>query len=117
MPRKLKPAAPAPRALPPVPKELIDRFVKGPMTSDAVQTASAAFKKAMIERALSTELAHHLGHPAGAGRLRKRPTRAAAREARQYSPTTPRYASRFDATAMAASSHPNNQTHAPFHGL
>jgi putative transposase len=48
-------------ALPTIPKELIDQFVKGPMSADAVNAASMAFKKALIERALGAELSHHLG--------------------------------------------------------
>ena len=48
-------------ALPTIPKELIEQFVKGPMTSEAVNAASMAFKKALIERALGAELGHHLG--------------------------------------------------------
>jgi len=48
-------------ALPSIPKELIEQFVKGPMTAQAVNAASMAFKKALIERALGAELGHHLG--------------------------------------------------------
>ena len=48
-------------ALPKIPKEIIDQFVKGPMTAEAVNAASMAFKKALIERALGAELGHHLG--------------------------------------------------------
>lgn len=53
-------------ALPKIPKELIDQFVTGPMTGEAVNAASMAFKKALIERALGAELGHHLGYPSGA---------------------------------------------------
>lgn len=53
-------------ALPTIPKELIDQFVSGPMSAEAVNTASMAFKKALIERALGAELSHHLGYAAGA---------------------------------------------------
>lgn len=52
-------------ALPKIPKEIIDQFVTGPMTGEAVNAASAAFKKALIERAMGAELGHHLGYPAG----------------------------------------------------
>jgi len=38
------------------------------MTAEAVQAASAAFKKTLIERALGAELGHHLGYPNGAER-------------------------------------------------
>lgn len=63
-----KAAAAAEAALPSIPKELIDQFVKGPMSAEAVQAASMAFKKALIERALGAELSHHLGYPPGAAK-------------------------------------------------
>jgi putative transposase len=55
---KLKNAAIAAKsaALPKIPKELIDQFVTGPMTGEAVNAASMAFKKALIERAMGAEL-------------------------------------------------------------
>ncbi len=59
---KKKPAA----ALPSIPKELIDQMVSGPMDAAAVNAASMAFKKALIERILGAELGHHLGYPPGA---------------------------------------------------
>ncbi len=64
---KLKNAAIAARsaALPKIPDALIDQFVTGPMTGDAVNAASMAFKKALIERAMGAELGHHLGYSAG----------------------------------------------------
>ena len=52
--------------LPSIPKELIDQMVSGPMDAEAIDAASMAFKKALIERALSAELSHHLGYPPGA---------------------------------------------------
>ena len=55
-------------ALPKIPDELIDQFVTGPMTGEAVNAASMAFKKALIERAMGAELGHHLGYPAGAAK-------------------------------------------------
>jgi len=65
---KLKNAAIAAKsaALPSIPKELLDQLVTGPMTGEAVNAASMAFKKALIERALGAELGHHLGYPSGA---------------------------------------------------
>ena len=63
MPRSKKNPQPD---LPQIPKELIDQLVTGPMTAEAVNAASLAFKKALIERALSAELSHHLGYPPGA---------------------------------------------------
>jgi putative transposase len=67
---KLKNAAIAAKsaALPKIPNELIDQFVTGPMTGEAVNAASMAFKKALIERAMGAELGHHLGYPAGAAK-------------------------------------------------
>jgi putative transposase len=53
-------------ALPKIPKEVIDQFVSGPMSAEAVQATSMAFKKALIERALGGELSHHLGYAPGA---------------------------------------------------
>ena len=52
--------------MPSIPKELIDQFVTGPMSAEAVNAASMAFKKALIERALGAELSHHLGYQPGA---------------------------------------------------
>ena len=55
MPRIKKNRA-ADAALPVIPSELIDQIVKGPMSADAVNAASKAFKKALIERCLGAEL-------------------------------------------------------------
>ena len=52
--------------LPRIPKEVIEQLVSGPMTAEAVNAASMAFKKALIERALGAELTPHLGYPPGA---------------------------------------------------
>jgi len=54
--------------LPPVPKELVAHFLTGPMTGEAIETAGVAFKKALIEAALTAELGHHLGYASGAER-------------------------------------------------
>lgn len=62
-----KAAAAAAARMPSIPKELVDQFVTGPMSAEAVQDISMAFKKALIERALGAELSHHLGYPPGAG--------------------------------------------------
>jgi len=64
--KKTKAARAAKTGLPSIPKELIDQFVTGPMSAEAVAMASAAFKKALIERALGAELSHHLGYAPGA---------------------------------------------------
>ena len=52
--------------LPSIPKEFIDQMVSGPMSAEAINAASMAFKKALIERALGAELSYHLGYPPGA---------------------------------------------------
>ncbi len=67
MPSKTRKPKAAP-VLPTIPKELIDQFVNGPMSAEAVNAASMAFKKALIERALGAELTHHLGYAAGTDR-------------------------------------------------
>jgi len=59
-------AAAQARVLPQIPPELLDQFVRGPMTAESVQSASQAFKKALIERAPGAEMSHHLGYPVGA---------------------------------------------------
>ena len=66
-----KAAAAAAAAMPSIPKELIDQFVTGPMSAEAVNATSMAFKKALIERALGAELSHHLGYPPGATKPEK----------------------------------------------
>ena len=67
--RKTTKAAEAAAArLPAIPKELIDQFVTGPMSAEAVQDISMAFKKALIESALGAELSHHLGYGPGDAR-------------------------------------------------
>jgi hypothetical protein len=66
--RKMQKANAAAQAavLPTIPPELLDQLVKGPMTAEAVEDASRAFKKALIERALGAEMSHHLGFATGA---------------------------------------------------
>lgn len=54
-----------PRELPSIPANVMDEFVKGPMTPESVQDLSMAFKKALIERALGAEMGQHLGYAAG----------------------------------------------------
>jgi putative transposase len=66
--RKMQKANAAAQAavLPKIPPELLDQLVKGPMSAEAVEDASRAFKKALIERALGAEMSHHLGYATGA---------------------------------------------------
>ena len=66
MPRKTTKGK-AVQAMSSIPKELIDQFVSGPMSTQVVNAASMAFKKALIERALGTEFTHHLGYASGTG--------------------------------------------------
>jgi hypothetical protein len=54
--KSTKAAEAAAARLPSIPKELIDQFVSGPMSAEAVQDISMAFKKALIERALGAWL-------------------------------------------------------------
>jgi len=65
MPRKPKTQ---PAALPAIAPELLESFGDGPMTAEAINAASLAFKKALIERALAGEMNHHLGYLAGAAK-------------------------------------------------
>ena len=52
--------------LTPVPAEILDQFVRdGPITPEELDGAVRRFKKALIERALGSELTHHLGYPPG----------------------------------------------------
>jgi transposase-like protein len=51
--------------LPSIPKDLVKQFLTGPMTAEAVNATSLAFKQALIEASLDAELTHHLGYPAG----------------------------------------------------
>lgn len=48
-----------------MPKALMDQFVKGPLTAAAVEDLSAAFKIALIDPAIGTELSHRLGYKPG----------------------------------------------------
>lgn len=64
MPRKPKAQA---VELPAIPAELLEQFGNGPMTTEAINAATLALKQTLIERALSGEMSHHLGYPAGAG--------------------------------------------------
>jgi transposase-like protein len=68
MPRKTKDLTSEQFSTPEIPKELLDQFVTGPMTAQAVEALMGKFKKAVIERALSGELTHHLGYPPGAAK-------------------------------------------------
>jgi len=65
MRRKRKSLAPD-TPLAPVPDEILDQFVRqGPISQEEFDAAVRRFKKAIIERALGSELTHHLGYPPG----------------------------------------------------
>ena len=72
-------------ALPPIPKELIDQFVTGPMSAEAVNAVSTAFKRALIERVLGAELSGYLGYLPGA---RKRSTTFLVGSSLEHKPMT-----------------------------
>ena len=84
MPTKKKSANATARELPSIPQELIEQFVKGPMSAEAIQDASMAFKKALIERALGAELGTTLVTLRVQSALRRRPTSAMAKAARPF---------------------------------
>jgi transposase-like protein len=55
--------------LAPVPSEILDQFVgQGAISHEELDAAVRRFKKAIIERALGSELTHHLGYPPGGRR-------------------------------------------------
>jgi putative transposase len=54
--------------LPSIPTELVNLFLTGPMSGEAINAAGLAFKQALIEASLKAELSHHLGYPPGAER-------------------------------------------------
>lgn len=51
-----------------IPKQLVELFLTGPMTGEAINAAGLAFKQALIEASLNAELSHHLGYAPGAER-------------------------------------------------
>jgi transposase-like protein len=51
--------------LPSIPKELVELFLTGPMTGEAINDAGVAFKKALIKASLKAELSRHLGYESG----------------------------------------------------
>jgi putative transposase len=68
MPSKLKKLERDVGQLPSIPKELVNQFLTGPMTGEAINAAGLAFKQALIEASLNAELTHHLGYAPGAER-------------------------------------------------
>jgi putative transposase len=68
MPSRAKKIDRAVAKLPLIPKELVNQFLTGPMTGEAINAAGIAFKQALIEASLNAELTHHLGYAPGAER-------------------------------------------------
>src|SRR5271165_1074489 len=68
MPSKIKKLERDVGKLPSIPKELVNQFLTGPMTGEAINAAGLAFKQALIEASLSAELSPHLGYLPGAER-------------------------------------------------
>ena len=66
MPSRAKKVDRAVGKLPPIPREVVEQFLTGPMSQEAINAAGLAFKQALIEASLSAELSHHLGYPPGA---------------------------------------------------
>ncbi len=66
MPRPRRKSLVREAPLTPVPSEILDQFVRhGPLSAEELDAAVRRFKKALIERALGSELTHHLGYPPG----------------------------------------------------
>jgi putative transposase len=63
--RKKKDTVAVDPSLPPIPKELLDQLVTGPMSAEALEAVMKQFKKAFLERALGAEMTHHLGYEPG----------------------------------------------------
>jgi putative transposase len=68
MPSRAKKLDRAVAKLPSIPKELVNLFLTGPMTGEAINAAGLAFKQALIEASLNAELSHHLGYAPGTAR-------------------------------------------------
>jgi putative transposase len=68
MPRKTNAAAADRAALPPIPAELLEQLIPGPVTPAQLEDVFQRFKKAFIERALGAEMSQHLGYAPGQAR-------------------------------------------------
>ena len=78
MPSRAKKLDRAVAKLPSIPQELVEQFLTGPMTEEAINAAGIAFKQALIEASLNAELSHHLGYRPARRSRRRRPTSATA---------------------------------------
>jgi transposase-like protein len=68
MPSKIRKLESDVSKLPSIPKELVNQFLTGPMTGEAINAAGLAFRQALIEASLNAELSHHLGYALGSER-------------------------------------------------
>lgn len=98
---KAKKAAPA---LPTIPKEVLDQFGQGAMSAEAINAASMAFKRALIERTLGAELSHQLGYPHGADKPVHSSNQRSGTSGKTVLTKMDRCRSMFPATAKAPSS-------------
>ena len=62
MPSRAKKLDRAVAKLPSIPRELVDQFLSGPMSQEAINAAGLAFKQALIEASLSAELSPQISH-------------------------------------------------------
>jgi hypothetical protein len=115
--RTTKAAQAAAAAMPSIPKELIDQFVMGPMSAEAVSVASMALKKALIEPALDASFHTIRAIRTGRTSPRRRATTATAPAARRFSSRTGRCASKCRATARHLRAAADSQARAPLHEL
>jgi len=66
MPSKTKTTAAAEKAaLPPIPAQMLEQLIPGPVTPAQFEDIFQRFKKAFMERALGAEMSQHLGYEAG----------------------------------------------------
>ncbi len=68
MPSKAKKLDREVAKLPSIPKEMVELFLTGPMTGEAINQAGIAFKQALIEASLNAKPSHHLGYAPGGDR-------------------------------------------------
>ena len=68
MPRKTKTATADQALLPPIPAELLQKLIPGPVTAGQLEDIFQRFKKAFIQQALGAEMSHHLGYAPGEGK-------------------------------------------------
>ena len=84
MPRKTnKTATTDTAAMPPIPAELLEQLIPGPVTPAQLDDVFQRFKKAFIERALGAEMSQHLGYASGQAKPKGWPPTTATARARR----------------------------------